>query len=79
MGGPAYHNRDKLTYVCRREVNRHLHSYRDRVSGEHEALELVMPALVMGDGLQRKVRDARRKILLLYDLDTGEVKGLGGL
>ena len=62
-----------------REVDRHLHRHGDGISGEHEALELVVPALVVGDGLQRKVRDARRKVLLLHDLDTGEVEGIGGL
>ena len=38
-----------------------------------------MPALVVGDGLQRKVRNAWRKVLLLHDLDAFEVKGIGCL
>ena len=65
--------------VCWCQVDRHLHGNGDGIGQEHEALELVMPALVVGDGLQRKVRNARRKVLLLNDLDTGEVKGIGCL
>ena len=65
--------------VFSREVDRRLHRHGDGISGEHEALDLVMSALVVGDGLQRKVCDARRKVLLLHDLDTGEVKRIGGL
>ena len=38
-----------------------------------------MPALVVGDGLEGKVRDTRGEVLLLHDLDAGEVEGIGGL
>ena len=65
--------------VFRCEVDRHLHGHGDGIRGEHEALELVVPALVVGDGLQRKVRNPWRKVLLLHDLDTGEVEGIGCL
>ena len=65
--------------ICSREVDRHFHGDGHGIRQEHEALEFVMPALVVGDGLQGKVRDAWRKVLLLHDLDTGEVKRRGGL
>ena len=65
--------------VCAREVDRHFHGHGHKIRGEHEALEFVMPALVVGDGLEGKVRNARRKVLLLHDLDASEVKGIGGL
>ena len=61
------------------QVDRHLHGNGDGIGQEHEALELVVPALVVGDGLEGKVRNARRKVLLLHDLDTVEVEGIGGL
>jgi hypothetical protein len=38
-----------------------------------------VPALVVTDGLQRKVRDAWREVLLLHDLDPSGVKGSGDL
>ena len=65
--------------VFRCEVDRHLHGHGDGISGEHEALELVMPALVVGDGLQGKVGDAWSKVLLFHDLDTSEVERIGCL
>jgi hypothetical protein len=65
--------------VLRDQIHRDFHRHGDRIRGEHEALELVMPTLVVGDGLERKVRNAWRKVLLLHDLDAGEVEGNGGL
>ena len=41
--------------VCLREVDWHFHGHSDGIRGEHEALEFVVPALVVGDGLQRKL------------------------
>jgi hypothetical protein len=60
-----------------REVDRHLNRNGHGIGQEHEALQLVMPALVMGDGLEGKMGNARRKVLLLDNLDAGEVEGTG--
>ena len=65
--------------VCAREIDRHFHCHGDGIRGEHEALELVMPTLVVGDRLQRKVRNPWRKVLPLHDLDAGEVERISGL
>ena len=62
-----------------RKIDRHFHCHGDGIRGKHKALEFVMPTLVVGDGLQRKMRNARRKVLPLHDLDTGEVERIGCL
>src|SRR5262245_30181884 len=58
------------------EIYRYLNRYSDRIRHEHEALDLVMPAFIMGHRLEREVRNARGEILLLDNFDASEVEGV---
>jgi len=54
------------------EVHRHLDCHGNRICQEHEALELVMPAFVVGNRLECEMRNARSQILFLDNFDTGK-------
>jgi hypothetical protein len=60
------------------EIHRHFHCHSYGVGHEHEALELVMPALVVGNCLKCEVGNARREVVLLNNLDTRDIKGVYG-
>ncbi len=60
--------------VLRREDNRHFDRNRHRVGDEHEALDFVVAALVVRNGLQHEVGDAARVVALGFDLDGVEVE-----
>jgi len=60
--------------VLWRERDRYFDSNGDRISRAHEALEGVIPACVVGHGLQDEAGNARCKVLLLGDCDVREVE-----
>ena len=58
------------------EVDRHLDGHRHGVGRNHEMLELVMTASIMGDGLQDKLGDGRCKAIFLANLDRVDIEHL---
>jgi hypothetical protein len=53
----------QVSDICWGEIHRHFHGHGDGVRQEHEALELVVPTRVMGDGLERRVSNTQRQVL----------------
>jgi len=61
--------------VLRGENDRDFHSHGDGIGDEHEALDFVVTALVVGDGLEHQLSDAAGVVALSLDLDRVEIEG----
>jgi len=60
--------------VLRSKDDRDFDGNGDRIGNEHEALDLVVAAFVMGDGLEYQLSDTTGVVALGLDLDRVEVE-----